>query len=133
MTLGKRGAKPVSPERCFMAWHEAGDLTMAVQRLANQGILGRNGKPLHFNTVRRSAFLYILREPEKAREVLKGKGVAVALNDDLWMDFLIRKAKDVLLKSSIKSFYFWLVKMNLIDEAKRFGYVPPDYSEKSFL
>ena len=47
MGIGKRGAKPVSPRKCFMAWYNTGTLTRAVQKLTNDGVLGRKGKPVH--------------------------------------------------------------------------------------
>lgn len=129
MGIGKRGAEPVSPRKCFLAWAEAGNLDRAVQRLAHQGVLGRTGKPLHYNTVRRNSYMFMIENLEEARDILRRQELYFAADDDLWDDFVIQKAKFVLFGGGIvKPFYGWLSKNNLIDQAVRFGHVPEGFS-----
>lgn len=134
MSLGSRGMSSISAEKCFRAWIEYGTVKRALQALTEQGITGRNGKPMHYNTLRRGTFVYILEEPEKAREALREKKVPFTFDDDLWDDYRINKAKHVILVGrGPKAFYGWLVGNNLVEQAIRFGHLPPGYDVDSTI
>jgi len=129
MTIGRSGTKNFDPETCFKAWLEYGTVDKAKKALLKEGL------DPHPNTIRRNAFIYIIDNPEEVRELMKNSGIYYAYNDTLWNDFLIRKAKAVLVTQtqSFKSFYSWLELNNLLEEAKERGYIPPNFTLDSVL
>lgn len=82
----------------------------------------------HFNTLRRYAFRYILENQEQCRDILKNNGNYWAYDDDLWDNFLIKKAKFVFSPNGErKNLYGWLVHNSLLKRAIDFGHLPPDF------
>ena len=133
MSIGKRGPKQTNPKKCFYAWLNTGTTDKAAKALAREGVLGRGGKPLHFNTIRRGAYLYVLSNPKETREIFRERMLFFALEDAMWDNFLIEKAKFVYAMNDVKAFYSWLYDNNLIGRAIEFGHVPPDFSIESVL
>lgn len=113
MSIINKMKSNLNPEECFKAWVETDTVHKACEFMANRGIVNpRTGKPYTSYSIWRSAMIWVIENPEKAKPYYIDAGAN--FTDHEWNEFLVQKACHVYgaTKSRITR---WIKKMGLED------------------
>lgn len=122
MSIVNKMRSNLDPEECFKAWVETETVENAHAFITEKGIINpRSGKPYSKYSIWRSAMIWVVENPEKAKPYYIAAGAN--FTDDEWNEFLVSKACH-LYGATRPRITKWIKKMGLED----YDYV---YTEKT--
>ena len=112
MSIMGQKAREINGKEAFARWVELGSCTRVAAELTRKGAKNAKGIPFHSASIYMAIMRYVSEHPDEARPVYIAQGVELALDDDEWWVYVIKKAW-TRLKARPQGFVEWLDKWGL--------------------